>query len=95
MVERQAGGHARPHRGPAPLHRALKHIFADNIDGTMLVGETALAGYYAGHRRSDDLDLFTDGPLAHKAAVQAVKSLRTLGTSLADERSSGQFHHST
>lgn len=80
---------------PDSLYRALKHIFADNIDGTMLVGGTALAGYYAGHRRSDDLDLFTDGPLAHKAAVQAVKSLRTLGTSLADERSSGRFHHST
>jgi len=80
---------------PAPLYRALEHIFADKLGGTMLVGGTALAGYYAGHRRSDDLDLFTDGPLAHKTTVQSVKSLRTLGASLADERSSGLFHHAT
>jgi hypothetical protein len=80
---------------PAPLYRALKHVFADNIDGAMLVGGTALAGYYAGHRRSDDLDLFTDGPRAQQATVLAVKSLRTLGATLADERSSGHFHHAT
>ena len=44
---------------PPPLYRALTHVFAQGIDGAMLVGGTALAGYYAGHRRSDDLDLFT------------------------------------
>jgi hypothetical protein len=80
---------------PAPLYRALTHIFADTLGGTMLVGGTALAGYYAGHRRSDDLDLFTDGPLAQKATVQSVKSLRTIGAVLTDQRSSGRFHHAT
>ncbi len=61
----------------------------------MLVGGTALAGYYAAHRRSDDLDLFAKDPLAHKAAILSVQSLRQLGTSFADVRSSAHFYHAT
>lgn len=80
---------------PPPLHLALTHVFAQGIEGVMLVGGTALAGYYAGHRRSDDLDLFTGSALAQRAAVLSVKSLRDRGCSLADERSSAQFHHAT
>ena len=45
---------------PPPLYRALTHLSAQDLNGVMLVGGTALAGYYAGHRRSDDLDLFTE-----------------------------------
>ena len=48
----------------------------------MLVGGTALAGYYAGHRRSDDLDLFVRDEAACRAAVLAVKSLVTLGAGI-------------
>jgi len=78
---------------PRPLYRALTHVFAQGIDGTMLVGGTALAGYYASHRRSDDLDLFTENTLAQKAAVLTVKSLGELGSALAGERSSARFYH--
>jgi hypothetical protein len=80
---------------PPPLHRALTHVFAQGIDGAMLVGGTALAGYYAGHRRSDDLDLFTENTLAQKATVLSVKSIGELGSSLAHERSSARFYHAT
>lgn len=80
---------------PAALHRALRHVFAQRISGCMLVGGTALAGYYAGHRRSDDLDLFTDDDLSQKAAVLAVKSLRDIGATLGDERTTAQFHYAT
>lgn len=80
---------------PAPLYAAVRHVFAGGLDGVMLVGGTALAGYYAGHRRSDDLDLFTDGPAAQRAGVLAVRSLADLGASLADEQSSAHFHHAT
>ena len=59
----------------------------------MLVGGTALAGSYAGHRRSDDLDVFTEDALAHKAAVLSVRSLGELECSLASERSSARFYH--
>lgn len=71
------------------------HLFSQGIDGAMLVGGTALAGYYAGHRRSDDLDLFTEDRVAHRAAVLAVKSLREIEASLADERSSAHMYHAT
>ena len=80
---------------PAPLHRALRHVFAQGLSGSMLVGGTALAGYYAGHRRSDDLDLFTKDDLAQAAAVLAVKSLRDTGARCADERTTAHFYHAT
>ena len=80
---------------PPPLYRALTHVFAQGVDGVMLVGGTALAGYYAGHRRSDDLDLFTEDTPAQKAVVLSVKSLGELGCSFAAERSSAHFYHTT
>jgi hypothetical protein len=61
----------------------------------MLVGGTALAGYYAGHRRSDDLDLFTANDVAHGAAIVGLKSLTEIGASLQDERTSARFQHAT
>lgn len=64
---------------PAPLYRALRHIFAQRIKNCALVGGTALAGYYAGHRRSDDLDLFAQDATAHRAAALAAKSLVSIG----------------
>jgi hypothetical protein len=78
---------------PPPLYRALAHVFSQGVQGAMLVGGTALAGYYAGHRRSDDLDVFTEDPLAHKAAVLSVRSLGELHCSFASERSSARFYH--
>jgi hypothetical protein len=80
---------------PAPLHRALTHVFSSGLSGCMLVGGTALAGYYAAHRRSDDLDLFTEDDLSQKAAVLAVKSLRDIGATLGDERTTAHFYHAT
>lgn len=80
---------------PAPLYRALTHVFAQGISGCMLVGGTALAGYYAGHRRSDDLDLFTADALSQRSVVLAVGSLRQIGTRFGDERTSAHFYHAT
>ncbi len=80
---------------PAPLARAVTHVFSQTTDGLMLVGGTALSGYYAGHRRSDDLDLFVDSHLAFRAAVLAVRSLAEIGSLLSGERSSAQFYHAT
>lgn len=80
---------------PPPLYAALRHVFAAGLDGVMLVGGTAIAGYYAGHRRSDDLDLFTADERAQRATLLAVRSLADLGASFADERSSAHFFHVT
>lgn len=76
---------------PAPLYRALKHVFTQGVRDCMLVGGTALAGYYAAHRRSDDLDLFCADSEAQAAVVLAVNSLAELGATSHLHQDSRQF----
>ncbi len=78
---------------PPPLFEAIEYVFNQQIEGCVLVGGTCLAGFYAGHRRSDDMDLFVENDLAFQSAVLAVKSLRSLGASFLNERQSRQFFH--
>ena len=78
---------------PAPLLRALHYVFEQGLGDTMLVGGTALSGYYAGHRRSDDLDLFCRTETDHQATRLAVKALEKLGASFGDEHHSRNFFH--
>lgn len=77
---------------PAPLHAALRHVFAQGVSDAVLVGGTALAGYYAGHRRSDDIDLFVRDEDAHRAAVLAVESLTRRGAELASQTRTAQYY---
>lgn len=77
---------------PQPLYEALVHVFAQGISGCMLVGGTALAGYYAGHRRSDDLDLFACDSNATKATILAVESLRAVGVTIEESQKTKQFY---
>lgn len=64
---------------PAGLLKAIIHIFGQGIDGIVLVGGTALAGFYAGHRRSDDIDIFVRDSSAMKATISAIDSLTKIG----------------
>lgn len=77
------------------LYRALTHVFSQGVSGCTLVGGTALAGYYAGHRRSGDLDLFVEDDVSQRATVLAVKSLREIGAKIESERTSAHFYHAT
>lgn len=76
---------------PPPLLQALRHVFAQGLSDCVLVGGTALAGFYAGHRRSDDLDLFAGSATAFKQAVLAVRSLRTIEVELEERSHSNQY----
>ncbi len=76
---------------PSPLLEAIRHVFAQGLSGCWLVGGTALSGFYAGHRRSDDMDLFTKDPGSQEAAVLAVRSLKELGASLEVSHHSAQY----
>jgi Nucleotidyl transferase AbiEii toxin, Type IV TA system len=76
---------------PSALYRSLCHVFAQGISGCVLAGGTALAGFYAGHRRSDDLDLFTATESAQRSAVLAVKSLTSIGVILDTVNESAQY----
>ena len=76
---------------PSPLLQSLRHVFAQGTGDCILVGGTALAGFYAGHRCSDDLDLFTGNPHAFTQTVLAVRSLRTIGVELEERNRSNQY----
>lgn len=76
---------------PPPLLRSLRHVFAQRVSDCVLVGGTALAGFYAGHRRSDDLDLFVGSTTAFTQAVLAVRSLRTIEVELEERSHSNQY----
>lgn len=78
---------------PPALREALLHIFSQCGNGLWLVGGTALAGYYAEHRRSDDLDLFAVDTITHRQASLAAKSLKEKGAQLSNERTTPNFYH--
>lgn len=78
---------------PAALRQALGAIFSGSAEGLWLVGGTALAGYYAEHRRSDDLDLFAVSGPAFRAAVLAVRDLQQIGAVLSGEIASPSYFH--
>ena len=79
---------------PDGLLKTIEHIFSQNIFDCVLVGGTALAGFYFGHRKSDDIDLFVKDECAFKAAIYAVKSLLSKkNIEILSERSSSQYFH--
>ena len=78
---------------PEALNAALVHIFSQRIEGAMLVGGTALSGFYAGHRRSDDLDLFVKDDASFKATLLAVQSLQGIGAEIKQNAHSGQYYN--
>src|SRR3989338_5652910 len=77
---------------PEPLRWALREVFSQSGEGIWLVGGTALAGYYAEHRRSDDLDLFAISSDAHRAAVLATRALGKSGAKFTKETSTPNFY---
>lgn len=80
---------------PEPLYRCLEYIFNQKIFDCILVGGTALSGFYAGHRRSDDIDLFTKDDESQKATILAVKSLKTIGIEFHEELQTNQYYRTT
>lgn len=79
---------------PGALLGALEHLYAGGNDAAMLVGGTALAGYYAGHRRSDDLVLFVRNPVAFEALRRRVATLQDVGATVRPQHTTPGFHRS-
>lgn len=77
----------------ASQREALRTIFQGFNSGVWLVGGTALAGYYAQHRVSYDLDLFVVTERHHQATILAVKSLAGKGWELANILHTPNFFH--
>jgi hypothetical protein len=78
---------------PRPLYRAIVDVFAHGGEGVALVGGTAIAGFYAGHRRSDDMDLFTRDEISQRETVLAIKNLKKLGARITQESHTPLFYH--
>lgn len=76
---------------PAPLLEALIRLYQTGLADCVLVGGTALSGFYAGHRRSDDLDLYTKDPGSFRTATLAVKQLSRLGASIQQQQSTAFY----
>jgi hypothetical protein len=79
---------------PRGLLATLTLLFDSPFEGAMLVGGTALAGFYASHRRSDDLDIFTSSELDFAEARRRVEDLVKHGVELTQQHSSPHFHRS-
>jgi hypothetical protein len=76
---------------PPPLLRALKYLYSEDFADVTLVGGTALAGYYAGHRRSDDLDLFARDQIAYDRMRRRVQTLTDIGVDLRHQHVAPNF----
>lgn len=78
---------------PPALAKVLSHVYSNIHENLWLVGGTALSGYYAEHRRSDDLDLFAADDRTFRNAGLLVKGLVKEGAKLTAERSSPVYYH--
>lgn len=78
---------------PKSLCLALEIIFAKIDQGVWLVGGTALAGFYAEHRRSDDIDLFALNETSFEMAVRAAQELKKHKAHFSNERRSPLYFH--
>lgn len=64
---------------PSALLKAIEFVFSKGLRGTVLVGGTGIAGFYAGHRKSNDMDLFTQSDASQLATVMVCRSIPEIG----------------
>ncbi len=75
-----------------PLQRAALHGFFARERGYFLTGGAALAGFYLGHRWTDDLDLFTTEPAAFERGKFVLRDLaEALGGTLEIRQDTPRF----
>jgi hypothetical protein len=60
-----------------PSQKTVLEAFAGSPlkDAFYLTGGTALAAFHLGHRRSDDLDFFTEGDVPVETVLEFLRSL--------------------
>lgn len=78
---------------PSGLLNTLKLLIQIELPGCALVGGTALSGFYTGHRRSDDIDIFAQDEPSFKNAILAIKSLGGKTLNIQNEKTTGFYYH--
>lgn len=78
---------------PQPLFEILQYLINQKLEGCALVGGTALSGFYTGHRRSDDLDLFTKDQFSFRATQLAIQSLKSKTVDFLKETTSTFYYN--
>jgi len=78
---------------PKPLMETLIFLIESQLENCVLVGGTALSGFYIAHRRSDDIDLFTKDQISFKSAQKAVSTLRDKSIHFLKETTSAFYYH--
>lgn len=76
----------------AELKQVLYEFFRRATTDSWLVGGTALAGYYAAHRVSHDMDVFVKSNDDFEQACRAIKDLQRLDLVLAHELHTPQYY---
>ena len=84
-----------PKTSPAAIYKTLQWIFSNVSNGLWLVGGTALSGYYAENRRSDDIDLFAIDPDTFRATSLLLPELKKQGAVFEGERKTSNYHRAT
>lgn len=76
----------------AELKHVLHEFFKRSSPDSWLVGGTALAGFYAEHRVSHDMDIFVKSPDDFELACRAIRDLQKQGLVLAHELHTPQYY---
>jgi hypothetical protein len=76
------------------IEDVLIHVFKHIETGLWLVGGTAIAGYYANHRQSHDIDLFASDKDTHHASLLAIQSLKQEGAIFLNEQHTPWYYRS-
>lgn len=77
---------------PEAIRLTLQILFKSFDQDIWLVGGTALSGFYAKHRRSDDIDLFAVTQEAYAIARRAVQTF-SRKAQFSNERTTPNFYH--
>lgn len=78
---------------PSYLQKAIHLLFENCGEGVMLVGGTALAGYYAAHRHSYDIDLFTHSSQVFERTKRATDVLIKKGAKFKNNFKTPLYFH--
>ncbi|MEQ1666341.1 MAG: nucleotidyl transferase AbiEii/AbiGii toxin family protein, partial [Bdellovibrionales bacterium] len=78
---------------PQPLFEVLNYLADQDLKDCVLAGGTALSGFYTGHRRSDDIDLFVKDNFSFKVAKLAILNLKKIQVQFLKEVTSSYYYN--